>query len=157
MRKKRLAAALFASALAVSGCVPMALFATGSGRDYASYSSSWGTMVASKNVNTICLSPTLRLALMDFEGHFGKKAVLNSGYRSPWHNSAVGGADDSYHMKCMAADFFIPGVPKSELIAYAKTVGLVGGLGCYPGRNFIHIDVRARPWGAKGPVTFSGC
>lgn len=157
MQKKRFAAALVASMLSVSGCVPMALFASSSGEGYAGYRNSWGTIVASHKVNTICLTPTLRLAIMDIEGHFGKKVVMNSGYRTPPHNDDVGGSDDSYHKKCMAADFFIPGVPKSELIAYAKRVSLVGGLGCYPGRDFIHIDVRSRPWGARGPVTFSGC
>ncbi len=143
--------------MAVSGCIPMALFASGSGKDYSGYKTSWGTFVASNKVNTLCMVPTLRLAIMDIEGHFGKKAVVNSGYRTPSYNAQIGGADESYHTKCMAADLFIPGVPKSELIAYAKRMSLIGGLGCYPGRDFIHIDVRSRPWGAKGPVTFSGC
>lgn len=153
----RFAAALVAVALSLSGCVPMALLASSGGKEYAGTRNSWGTIVSSGTVNTICLSPMLRLAIMDFEGRFGKKAVLNSGYRSLWHNDAVGGADNSYHTKCMAADFYIPGVPKSELIAHARRSSLVGGLGCYPGRSFIHIDVRARPAGASGPVTFSGC
>jgi len=34
---------------------------------------------------------------------------------------------------------------------------MVGGLGCYPGRTFIHVDVRKRPRGWNKPVTFSGC
>ena len=68
----------------------------------------------------------------------------------------VGGADASYHMGCMAADIFIPGVSKSALIKAAYRENLVGGLGCYPGRHFIHIDVRARPRGWKKPVTW-GC
>ena len=143
--------------LILSGCIPMSLFAKGSGGDYDRYSSSWGTKVASNKVNTICLTPTLRLAIMDIEGHFGRKVVMNSGYRTPAYNSEVGGAHESYHKKCMAADFFIPGVPKSQLIAYARQMSLVGGLGCYPGRSFVHIDVRSRPWGSKGPVTFAGC
>lgn len=79
---------------------------------------------------------------------------MNSGYRTPWHNHDVGGASRSYHMKCMAADFFIPGVPRRELVRFARQEPLVGGLGCYKGRRFIHIDVRSRP--AKGPVTW-GC
>lgn len=135
----------------------MALFANGSGPAYQPYGSSFGVYVASNKVNTLCLSPALRLAIWDIEGHFGRKVIMNSGYRTPWHNYDVGGARDSYHMKCMAADFFIPGVRKSELIAYAKRVDLIGGLGCYPGRKFIHIDVRNRPPGYSGPVTFRGC
>jgi uncharacterized protein YcbK (DUF882 family) len=57
----------------------------------------------------------------------------------------------------MAADIFIPGVPKSQLIAYAMRTRSVGGLGCYPQKQFIHVDVRARPRGWNHPVTFSGC
>ena len=124
---------------------------------YAGYRQDFGTYVTNSGVNTFCLVPNLRLALWSFETFFGRKVVLSSGYRDPWHNADVGGKDDSYHMKCMAADFFIPGVDKNRLIAYAYRNGLVGGLGCYPGRGFIHIDVRARPWGFNHPVTFSGC
>jgi uncharacterized protein YcbK (DUF882 family) len=57
----------------------------------------------------------------------------------------------------MAADFYIPGVDKRELIAFAMRSSSVGGLGCYPGRQFIHVDVRDRPRGYNRPVTFSGC
>ena len=72
-------------------------------------------------------------------------------------NGKVGGAESSYHTKCEAADFYIPGVSKRKLIAFAHREKLVGGLGCYPGRQFIHIDVRDRPRGWRKPVTFSGC
>ena len=105
------------------------------------------------NVDTFCLSPKLRVAIAEFEGHFGRKVVVNSGYRNPFHNSKVGGADQSFHMKCMAADIFIPGVPKSKLIAFAMRTGSVGGLGCIP-IAFIHADVRDRPRGWRKPVTF---
>lgn len=141
----------------LSGCAPMTLFADGSSSSYNAYSSNLGVKVAHGNVNTLCLSPVLRLLIWDIEGHFGKKVVMNSGFRTPWHNFAVGGASKSYHQLCMAADIFVPGVPKSKLIAYAKRNGMVGGLGCYPGRKFIHIDVRGRPNGWDRPVTFSGC
>jgi uncharacterized protein YcbK (DUF882 family) len=82
---------------------------------------------------------------------------MSSGYRDGQHNAAAGGADNSYHTKCMAADFYIPGVDKSQLIAFAMNTGSVGGLGCYPGKSFIHVDVRDRPRGYNRPVTFSGC
>lgn len=151
----RLISALIVAAF-VSGCLPFAFFAS-SGDAYRGYSQSFGTYVAHKDVNAFCLSPKLRLVIWEIEGYFGKKIVMNSGYRDPFHNGKVGGADASYHMKCMAADFFIPGVDKRRLIAYVARNNGVGGLGCYPGKQFIHIDVRDRPRGWNKPVTFGGC
>ena len=124
---------------------------------YAGYTQNFGTWVANRGVDTFCLVPKLRLAIWNFEVFFGRKVVVSSGYRDPSHNADVGGKDDSFHMKCMAADIFIPGVDKRRLIAYAYRNGLVGGLGCYPGRSFIHVDVRDRLRGWSRPVTFSGC
>jgi zinc D-Ala-D-Ala carboxypeptidase len=146
-----------ACAMLLSGCMPLAIFADGRGSEYRGYKNDWGTYVASREVNAFCITPKLRFAIWEFEGRFGKKVVMNSGYRDGFHNGKAGGADNSMHMKCMAADFFIPDVPKSELIAFAKGLDSVGGLGCYPDRKFIHIDVRDRPRGHRGPVTFSGC
>lgn len=140
----------------LGACAPMAMFASGSGQGYSGLDTSWGTYVSHDKVNALCLSPALRLLIWDIEGHFGKKVVMNSGYRTPWHNAAVGGAEASYHTKCMAADFYIPGVDKSRLIAYANRNALVGGLGCYPGQRFVHVDVRDRG-NRRGPITFSGC
>jgi len=153
----RLLSVIAVMVLLLSACAPMAMFASASGPGYSGLQSNFGTLVTSSNVDTFCLSPKLRLAIWDFEGYFGKKVVMSSGYRSPSHNAAVGGAESSMHMRCEAADFYIPGVDKARLIAYAMGNGLVGGLGCYPGQNFIHIDVRDRPRGYTRPVTFSGC
>ncbi len=143
--------------LLLSACVPMAMFASSSGAAYAGKRSDWGTIVASREVNAFCISPKLRFLIWEFEGHFGRKVIMHSGYRDRQHNTAAGGADNSYHTKCMAADFYIPGVDKRELIAFAMRTSSVGGLGCYLGRPFIHVDVRDRPRGYNRPVTFSGC
>ena len=151
------AALLLAISVALTGCMPLAIFASSSGASYQGKGNSFGTFVASREVNAFCITPKLRFVIWDFEGHFGRKVIMNSGYRDNQHNSAAGGGDNSYHKKCMAADFYIPGVDKSQLIAYAMRNDGVGGLGCYPGRSFIHIDVRDRPRGYGRPVTFSGC
>jgi uncharacterized protein YcbK (DUF882 family) len=151
----RLIAALLA-ALSLGGCFPFAMFAA-SGDAYRGYGQSFGTFVASADVNAFCLSPQLRMAIWSFESEFGRKIVMSSGYRDPVHNGEVGGAEQSFHTKCMAADFFIPGIDKGRLIAFAMRNRLVGGLGCYPGRSFIHVDVRDRPRGWTRPVTFHGC
>lgn len=150
-------AAIMVTAVTLAACMPMAMFATGSGAGYSGVRQDWGTFVSSKEVNALCISPKLRFVIWEFEGYFGKKIVMNSGYRNAFHNAAAGGAENSLHTKCMAADFYIPGVPKEQLIAFAMRTGSVGGLGCYPSRNFIHVDVRDRPRGRGTPVTFSGC
>ena len=150
-------AAIVVCALSLAACVPMAIFASSSGAAYAGKRSDWGTFVSSREVNAFCLSPKLRFLIWEFEGHFGRKVIMSSGYRDGQHNAAAGGADNSYHTKCMAADFHIPGVDKSQLIAFAMRTDSVGGLGCYPGKQFIHVDVRDRPRGYTRPVTFSGC
>jgi uncharacterized protein YcbK (DUF882 family) len=148
---RRLLLALISAAM-LSGC------ALSPARDlYASYRTDFGTYVANSGVSTFCFSPQLRFAIWSIESHFGRHVVVTSGFRDPIHNWMVGGKEDSFHQKCMAADIFIPGVDKSRLIAFAYGNNLVGGLGCYPGRGFIHIDVRSRPSGWNHPVTFSGC
>jgi zinc D-Ala-D-Ala carboxypeptidase len=149
--------ACLAIAILLSGCLPMAMFANGNGPAYRNLRTSYGTYISHNEVDAGCLTPKLRLAIWEFEGFFGGKVIMNSGYRTPQHNASVGGAENSFHMRCMAADFYIPGIDKSKLIAFAMRLGYVGGLGCYPGRDFIHIDVRDRARGANGPITFSGC
>lgn len=124
---------------------------------YAGYTQNFGTWTANSGVDTFCLVPKLRLAIWSIETFFGRKVVVSSGFRDPEHNADVGGKEASFHMRCMAADLFIPGVDKRRIIAYAYRNSLVGGLGCYPGRTFVHIDVRDRPHGWSHPITFSGC
>lgn len=138
----------FMIAVLVAGCASFGNLA---------YKKKAGLYVEHDGVETFCLGPRLRMTLGRAERHFRKPVVVTSGYRTPWHNAKVNGASSSYHMKCMAADIFIPGVSKSRLIAFMKNDRGVGGLGCYPGRKFIHVDVRDRPSGYRGPVTFSGC
>lgn len=150
-------AAIAFCALTLAACMPMAMFASSSGSAYSGKRNDWGTIVASRDVNALCITPKLRFLLWEFEGKFGRKVIMHSGYRDNQHNSAAGGADNSYHKKCMAADFYIPGVDKRDLINFAMRTEGVGGLGCYPGRPFIHVDVRDRPRGYNRPVTFSGC
>jgi uncharacterized protein YcbK (DUF882 family) len=148
----RLIVALCCASL-LAGCFSFG----GSPASYNGYVQRYGMYLASWDVDNSCISPRLRSMLNTFDGKFGRKVVLNSGYRDPIRNILAGGEDSSFHMRCMAADIFIPGVDKRSLIAFAMRNPQVGGLGCYPGRNFIHVDVRDRPRGWGKPVTFSGC
>jgi hypothetical protein len=68
--------------------------------------------------------------------------IIHSGYRTARTNSEVGGVFNSYHLRAMAADFNIDGVP----LAYTRNVCLsrpiIGGVGYYPGDTHMHIDCR---------------
>ena len=46
----------------------------------------------------------------------GKPVIINSGYRTPTRNKAVGGAKYSYHMRGMAADIRINGMTAKEIV-----------------------------------------
>jgi uncharacterized protein YcbK (DUF882 family) len=148
----RLIAALLCVML-LAGCFAM----TSGPVSYNGYVQRYGMYLSSADVDNSCISPKLKTMLGSFERKFGRKVVLNSGYRDPIRNILAGGEDASFHTRCMAADIFIPGVDKRSLIAFAMKNPQVGGLGCYLGRNFIHVDVRDRPRGRNTPVTFSGC
>jgi len=70
---------------------------------------------------------------------------INSGYRSPAHNRAVGGASNSYHVRGMAADIVVRG--KSPGQVFSVILDLMddhiitpGGLHQYP--TFVHYDIR---------------
>jgi hypothetical protein len=50
--------------------------------------------------------------------HYGKGVKVNSGFRHPDVNAAVGGSKTSDHCRGQAADIEIPGVPNHELAEY---------------------------------------
>lgn len=75
-----------------------------------------------------------------------------SGYRSPHTNERLrttrggGVARRSLHMDGKAIDLRIPGVPLKELRDAALELK-AGGVGYYPGSNFVHVDTgRVRSW-----------
>lgn len=74
-----------------------------------------------------------------------------SGYRSPatnrmLHERSSGVATKSLHMSGQAIDIRVADVPLVQLRQAALSLQL-GGVGFYPGSNFVHIDTgRVRVW-----------
>lgn len=52
--------------------------------------------------------------------HFGRPVVVNSGYRGPKLNKAIGGVKNSQHMTGQAADIEIPGMDNNALFCWIK-------------------------------------
>jgi uncharacterized protein YcbK (DUF882 family) len=100
-----------------------------------------GLLTQTDSVDVSCLKPNLVRMLKTVEYHYGKKAVVTSGYRSPEHNRRVRGAKNSQHMYCAAADVQIPGVSKWELARFVRALPGRGGVGTYCHTQSVHIDV----------------
>jgi hypothetical protein len=73
--------------------------------------------------------------------HYGAAVTISSGCRSHDRNRKAGGAKNSYHLRCMAADIKVAGVSEGQLLRFVKTMSGVGGVGTYCGNSVVHIDV----------------
>lgn len=92
------------------------------------------------------VDPALYVLLEEIRAEFGEPICINSGYRSPEHNAAVGGAKNSFHVKGQAADIrpsmgkppeeFNSALGRLKVIANRKCIG---GVGFYPA--FVHVDL----------------
>jgi len=81
--------------------------------------------------------------------HFKAPVQINSAYRCPSHNKAIGGVSNSQHILGKASDIVIKGYTPDE-VAEELEVMLqddclfpfhLGGIGRY--NTFTHIDIRA--------------
>lgn len=76
------------------------------------------------NTPTVEVVENLKLlaeqVLQPVREHFAKGVKVNSGYRAPEVNAAVGGSKTSDHCMGMAADIEIPGVPNAELAQWIE-------------------------------------
>lgn len=72
--------------------------------------------------------------------------ILTCGYRCPKHNREVPGASsNSRHMVGCAADICVAGFSPDQLGAIAKQIRMFTGIGIYPTRGFVHVEVGWKP------------
>ena len=88
---------------------------------------------------------------------FGAAIIPVSWYRSPWHNKAVGGAEQSRHLQADAADVRpadLSELPRLraviETMIHQGELPALGGFGVYPG--WVHLDARPRPADDPGHI-----
>lgn len=91
-------------------------------------------------VNISCLKPELMAVIRKAGEHFKGTPVITSGQRER-------GRRGSYHRRCMAADFFVPGVDRQALARYLRAAPGAGGVGTYCHTKSVHIDIgEPRNW-----------
>ena len=89
------------------------------------------------------LSPALVKLVEDIRSQITGPLTINSGYRPPIYNAAVGGVPRSTHIDGLAADISAAETPVAELHEIAeRLVGDRGGVGFYPYQEFVHVDLR---------------
>lgn len=71
----------------------------------------------------------------------GKPIIVNSGYRSPKVNKAVGGVPTSYHQKGLAADIMVEGMTARELWTFIKKTYLPYHKNILEYEAWVHIQV----------------
>lgn len=94
--------------------------------------------------STVKIDEQLVKYIQKIRDHFKKPVTINSGYRCPKHNKAVGGGSASYHLKGQAADIVVKGVAPAEVAKYAESIG-IKGIGLYETAKdgfFVHVDTR---------------
>ena len=75
----------------------------------------------------------------------GKPVYINSGYRTPTRNKAVGGAKYSYHMRGMAADIRINGMTAKEIANKLNAI-IPDECGIIVYSTWVHIDTRTKKY-----------
>ncbi len=86
----------------------------------------------------------LAIQLQVLRDYLGKPIKINSGYRSPKHNKAIGGVKNSQHVLGKASDIKVKGIKPEELALIIERLisdgeMLQGGIGIY--NTFVHYDI----------------
>ena len=100
-----------------------------------------------------CVSLELVYALEKLREECGNQPIhILSGVRCEEWNETVGGVPRSQHLHGRAADIVVRCFHPVEVADKAERVSAFchGGIGCYPHRGFVHVDIR------KGPARWDG-
>ena len=93
------------------------------------------------------MQPALMGRLQALRYAYGKPMLITSGYRCANHpaESIKAMPGSGTHSQGIAADIAIGSDDACiKAAALASKIAAVGGIGVYPGRGFIHVDIRPR-------------
>jgi len=95
----------------------------------------------------VIVEPSLVNLLQTIRNNIRRPIYILSGYRCKGHNRQIGGAENSFHTQGKAADIAWEGRELKVLYLYCEEQN-PNGLGVYPERGCIHIDVghRVQRW-----------
>jgi uncharacterized protein YcbK (DUF882 family) len=115
------------------------------GKDFKlSRSFTLGELASKDGADIVIVHPALLIGLQALRDVLNKPIRINSGFRSPEHNKAIGGASNSLHTLGLAADVVVEGVTPIHIASIARDLGF-GGVKAYP--TFTHVDVgKIRTW-----------
>ena len=91
---------------------------------------------------SIVIAPEALDKLQVLRKIIGKPLVINSAFRSPSHNKAIGGEPNSKHLLGIAFDISLNGHDRYRLTHAAEEVGFMG-IGQYD--TWLHTDARDTP------------
>lgn len=118
-------------------------------KHYTDYKDPWPWVnftpheVSCKHCGELYLDIPSMDALQHLREWWNKPIVINSGHRCISHNKNVGGVDDSQHL-ALAFDCRCAREDQIAFTELAKKCGF-NGIGLYPNRGFVHIDIREKP------------
>lgn len=96
----------------------------------------------------VLISKVLVRVLESLRQKIGEEIYINSGFRTPKHNEAVGGELLSYHQYGMAADIRAKTKSPKELYDILDEM-LEGWGGLELHKTFVHVDTRLKQWRKK--------
>ena len=110
--------------------------------------------IACRGTGAIKINTEAMDKLQSLRNRLGKPLIVRSGYRSPSHNRAVGGAPASKHMLGTAFDI---AMSNHDPVAFAEAARAVGflGFGTYPRSGFMHIDLGPARSAGANPSPFA--